>query len=118
MILLLAAAARRCCSPLLLAAATVRRCCSLLLLAAAALMLLLAAALALLLCTAAARLHCTGCTAALHELSLSMATRMAAATHGSRYMYLTSLLELSVFDSAEPNAPPLEVRKQTKKAPR
>ena len=33
-----------------------------------------------------------------------------AATHGSRYMYLTSLLELSVCDSDDASAAPLEVR--------
>ena len=33
-----------------------------------------------------------------------------AATHGSRYMYLTSLLELSVCDSEDASAAPLEVR--------
>ena len=33
-----------------------------------------------------------------------------AATNGSRYLYLTSLLELSVFDSADPSAAPLEVK--------
>ena len=33
-----------------------------------------------------------------------------AATHGARYMYLTSLLELSVFDSSNPEAPPMEVQ--------
>ena len=32
-----------------------------------------------------------------------------AATNGSKYMYLTSLMELSVFDSADPSAPALEV---------
>ena len=33
-----------------------------------------------------------------------------SAAHGSKYIYLTSLLELSVVDSADEAAPPLEVR--------